>query len=202
MFKANVVYSEDLDALIAKLKEFDPKLQKQLQKELTDAVKPVRDLARKFVPSEGATNWTAKEPTYPAGWGWATDQVHRNKKTYDGKSIWSFNQGDIKSGIKISKAKSKVMRIRGATFGVTALALINSNVGGIIYELAGYGKRKSRSNSSRNPNAKTDFVRAIKTDAEPGQKRLIYRAANAMGNMTTDKIQKVVDRWMQNYMRK
>jgi hypothetical protein len=154
------------------------------------------------VPSNGARNWTAKEPTYPAGWGWANDQVHRNKKTYDGKSIWSFNQGDIKSGIKVSKAKSKVMRIRGATFGVTALALINSNVGGIIYELAGYGKRKSRSNSSRNPNAKTDFVRAIKTDAEPGQKRLIYRAANAMGNMTLDKIDKVVDRWMQNYMRK
>lgn len=201
MIKADVIYSEELNELRAKLKELDPKLQKQFEKELTSAVKPVRDLARSFVPSQGARNWRAIEPTYPAGWGWANDQTHRNKKSVDGKSIWYFSEGNIKAGIRISKAKSKVMRIRGATFGVTALALINSNVGGIIYELAGYGKRKSRSNSSRNPNAKKDFVTAIRTDAPLGKKRLIYRAADQIGNLTLDKIDKVITKYVEMYLR-
>jgi len=201
MIKADVIYSEELNELREKLKELDPKLQRQFEKELTSAVKPVRDLARNFVPSQGARNWKAIEPTYPAGWQWASDQVHRNKRNYDGKSIWYFSQGDVKAGIKISRAKSKVMRIRGATFGVTALALINSNVGGIIYELAGYGKRKSRSNSSRNPNAKKDFVTAIRTDAPAGKKRLIYRAADSMGNMVLDKIDKVISNYVEMYLR-
>lgn len=198
------IYVAGLDELRKEMREMNPTLQKSFAKELRAAVKPVEKLAETFVPSVPATNWRPVEPTYPATWGWANDRAHRGR-TYEGGSRWKWSQSQVIGGIQISSAKSKVERVKGVTFGVTALALVNKSVPGIIYELAGFGSTRSKNKTrkvSRNPNASTDFIKAIAKKNNFGEKRLIYRASNILGKQALDRIEQVLDKYLNSNFRK
>ena len=197
------VYVENLDELLAKMKKVDPDLQKEFRRGLTKAVKPVAKLAQDFVPHQPFPGWREVEPNYPPQWGWANDQAHRGRTIGENKrSRWKWSQTEVIRGIRVSTAKSKVQRIKGVTFGVTAIAVINKSVPGIIYELAGFGSSRSRSRTrriSRNPNASEEFIGKLQRSPkaqEYKEKRLIYRASEQLGDQVNDNLYGVLKKYL------
>ena len=197
------IYVENLDEVMAKMKKVDPDLQKEFRRGLSQAVKPVAKLAQDFVPHKPFPGWRDVEPNYPPQWGWANDQVHRGRTIgKDKRSRWKWSQTEVIRGIRVSTAKTKVQRIKGVTFGVTAIAVINKSVPGIIYELAGFGLSRSRGRTrrvSRNPNASEAFISKLQGTAraqEYKEKRLIYRASEQLGGQVNDNLYGVLKKYL------
>jgi hypothetical protein len=197
------IHVENLDELMAKMKKVDPDLQKEFRRGLSKAVKPVAKLAQDFVPHQPFPGWRDVEPNYPPQWGWANDQVHRGRTIgKDKRSRWKWSQTEVIRGIRVSTAKTKVQRIKGVTFGVTAIAVINKSVPGIIYELAGFGSSRSRGRTrrtSRNPNASEAFIGKLQGTAraqEYKEKRLIYRASQQLGGQVNDNLYGVLKKYL------
>jgi hypothetical protein len=197
------IHVENLDELMAKMKKVDPDLQKEFRRGLSKAVKPVAKLAQDFVPHQPFPGWREVEPNYPPQWGWANDQVHRGRTIgKDKRSRWKWSQTEVIRGIRVSTAKTKVQRIKGVTFGVTAIAVINKSVPGIIYELAGFGSSRSRGRTrriSRNPNASEEFIGKLQRSPraqEYKEKRLIYRASEQLGGQVNDNLYGVLKKYL------
>ena len=197
------IYVENLDAVMDKMKKMDADLQKEFRKELNKAVKPVAKLAKSFVPYSPFPGWRDVEPSYPPAWGWANDNVHRGRTIGENKnSRWKWSQSEVVAGIKLSSAKTKVQRVKGTTFSVTALAIVNKSVPGIIYELAGFGSSRSRGRTrrvSRNPNASESFIGKLQGTANSGaykEKRLIYRASQQLGGQVNDNLYGVLKKYL------
>lgn len=197
------IYVENLDQLLATMKKFEPELHKEFRRELTKSVKPVAKLAQSFVPHSPFPGWRDVEPNYPAQWGWATDQAHRGRTIGENKrSRWKWSQTEVIRGIRVSSAKTKVQRVKGTTFSVTALAIVNKSVPGIIYELAGFGTSKSRSRTrrvSRNRNASESFIAKLQGTANAAgynEKRLIYRASQQLGGQVNDNLYGVLKKYL------
>ena len=197
------IYVENLDELLATMKKIEPDLHKEFRRELTQAVKPVAKLAQSFVPNLPFPGWRDVEPSYPPAWGWANDQVHRGRTFGESKrSRWKWSQTEVVRGIRVSAAKTKVQRVKGTTFSVTALAVINKSVPGIIYELAGFGTSKSRSRTrriSRNSNASESFISKLQSTANSSaykEKRLIYRASQQLGGQVNDNLYGVLKKYL------
>ena len=199
------VYVENLDAIMKKLSEVDPDTQKIFKKELRKQIKPVEKLAKSFIPSEVFPGWRDTKPYYPTNWGWAYDQNHRGR-TYGktNQSRWQWSQADAIAGIQITSAKVKVQRIKGTTFSVTALALVNKSVPGIIFELTGGGTARSRGKTrrvSRNQNASEGFIRKVSQThgaitGDGRGKRVIYKATAEKGEQALAGISATMDKYL------
>jgi hypothetical protein len=194
------VYVADLDAILAKMRKVQPELEKEFKKALRKEVKPVEKLAESFVPSQPFPGWRETKPYYPTNWGWAYDTTHRGR-TYGktNQSRWQWSQAEVKAGIQVTSAKTKVQRIKGTTFAVTALALVNKSVPGIIYELAGFGTARSKGKTrrvSRNFNASDGFIDKVNAVGGSTRKRLIYRAAYQMGSQVNANLEAVVKKYL------
>jgi len=194
------VYVADLDRILATMKKIEPELQKEFRKELRKQVKPVEKLAESFVPSQPFPGWRETKPYYPTNWGWAYDTEHRGR-TYGktNKSRWQWSQAEVRAGIQVTSAKTKVQRIKGTTFAVTALALVNKSVPGIIYELAGFGTARSRGKTrrvSRNRNASNDFIAKVNATGGAAEKRLIYRASYQLGSQVNANLVTVLKKYL------
>jgi hypothetical protein len=204
------VYVENLDAIMKKMAEVDPDTQKIFKKELRKQIKPVEKLAKSFIPSEVFPGWRDTKPYYPTNWGWAYDQNHRGR-TYGktNQSRWQWSQADAIAGIQITSAKVKAQRVKGVTFSVTALALVNKSVPGIIFELTGGGTARSRGKTrrvSRNPNASEGFIRKVSQAhgaiAGDGKgKRVIYKATAQKGEQALAGISATMDKYLGNKFR-
>jgi len=197
------IYVENLDAVMDKMKKMDADLQKEFRKELNKAVKPVAKLAKSFVPYSPFPGWRDVEPSYPPAWGWANDNVHRGRTIGENKrSRWKWSQSEVVAGIKLSSAKTKVQRVKGTTFSVTALAIVNKSVPGIIYELAGFGTSRSKSRTrrvSRNINASESFIGKLQGTANSSaykEKRLIYRASYQLGEQVNANLYGVLKKYL------
>jgi hypothetical protein len=194
------VYVADLDKILATLKKTEPELQKQFRKELKKQVKPVEKLAESFVPAQVFPGWRETKPYYPTNWGWAYDRQHRGRTYGEGRqSRWQWSQADVKAGIQVTTAKTKVQRIKGTTFGVTALAVVNKSVPGIIYELAGFGTARSRGKTrrvSRNKNASDGFIAKVNQKGGATEKRLIYRASYQLGGQVNANLVTVLKKYL------
>ena len=197
------IYVENLDAVMDKMKKMDADLQKEFRKELNKAVKPVAKLAKSFVPYSPFPGWRDVEPSYPPAWGWANDNVHRGRTIGENKrSRWKWSQSEVIAGIKLSSAKTKVQRVKGTTFSVTALAIVNKSVPGIIYELAGFGTSRSKSRTrrvSRNRNASESFIGKLQGTANSSaykEKRLIYRASYQLGEQVNANLYGVLKKYL------
>lgn len=176
----DAIYVKNFDAIMDKFKKMDPKLARKFKRELRNAVKPVQNKAKSFVPNKPFEGWRETKPFYPTNWGWAYDTDHRGR-TYGktGESRWQWSKEQAVSGIVITTAAKKVQR-QGFGFSVTALALENKSVPGTIYELAGFGTAKSKGRTrrvSRNKDASEGFIRKVGKSDKP---RLIYKAAYEM----------------------
>ena len=199
------VYVQGFDELMQKIEDINPDTKKLFKKELRKQIKPVEKLAKSFIPSEVFPGWRDTKPYYPPTWGWAFDQSHRGR-TYGktNESRWQWSQADAVAGIQITSAKVKVQRGRGTDFEVTALALINKSVPGIIFELTGGGTARSRGKTrrvSRNPNASEGFIRKVSQAhgaiAGDGKgKRVIYKATAEKGEQALNGIRAVIDKYL------
>ena len=204
------VYVENLDSIMKTMAEVDPDTQKIFKKELRKQIKPVEKLAKSFIPSEVFPGWRDTKPYYPTNWGWAYDQNHRGR-TYGktNQSRWQWSQADAIAGIQITSAKVKAQRVKGVTFSVTALALVNKSVPGIIFELTGGGTARSRGKTrrvSRNPNASEGFIRKVSQAhgaiAGDGKgKRVIYKATAQKGEQALAGISATMDKYLGNKFR-
>ena len=199
------VYVQGFDELMQKIENINPDTKKLFNKELRKQIKPVEKLAKSFIPSEVFPGWRDIKPYYPPTWGWAFDQSHRGR-TYGktNESRWQWSQADAVAGIQITSAKVKVQRGRGTDFEVTALALVNKSVPGIIFELTGGGTARSRGKTrrvSRNPNASEGFIRKVSQAhgaiAGDGKgKRVIYKATAEKGEQALNGIRAVIDKYL------
>lgn len=194
------IYSPDLDRLLKDLKKLDPQLRSTLNKSLTKAVTPVRDEARSLVPSmQPLTNWRRVEPTYQS-LSWLNDVEHRGRES---GIRWAWNPVNVRRGIKITRTRKRTGRSLGGREEVSALSVINSDVGGIIYELTGSGNSSSVRRTkrvSRNPNAHKDFVDAMNyRRGKP--KRLLYRAVETKGKAVQDEIQRILETQLFKFVR-
>lgn len=177
------IYVRNLDSIILKMKELDPKLAKKFRNELKRSVKPVQLKAQSFVPHSPFPGWRETKPYYPPAWGWAYDTEHRGRtfgKTNE--SRWQWSKDQVVKGIFVTEAKTKVQRIKGVEFGVSALSVQSKSVPGIIYELAGFGTARSRGKTrrvSRNKDASNLFIAKVGQADKP---RLVYRAAYEMAS--------------------
>ena len=199
------VYVQGFDELMQKIENINPDTKKLFKKELRKQIKPVEKLAKSFIPSEVFPGWRDTKPYYPPTWGWAFDQSHRGR-TYGktNESRWQWSQADAVAGIQITSAKVKVQRGRGTDFEVTALALVNKSVPGIIFELTGGGTARSRGKTrrvSRNPNASEGFIRKVSQAhgaiAGDGKgKRVIYKATAEKGEQALNGIRAVIDKYL------
>jgi len=199
------VYVKGFDELMQKIEDINPDTKKLFKKELRKQIKPVEKLAKSFIPAEVFPGWRDTKPYYPPTWGWAFDQDHRGR-TYGktNESRWQWSQADAVAGIQITSAKVKVQRGRGTDFEVTALALVNKSVPGIIFELTGGGTARSRGKTrrvSRNPNASEGFIRKVSQDhgaiAGDGKgKRVIYKATAEKGEQALAGIQAVINKYL------
>ena len=188
-----------------KIEDINPDTKKLFKKELRKQIKPVEKLAKSFIPAEVFPGWRDTKPYYPPTWGWAFDQDHRGR-TYGktNESRWQWSQADAVAGIQITSAKVKVQRGRGTDFEVTALALVNKSVPGIIFELTGGGTARSRGKTrrvSRNPNASEGFIRKVSQAhgaiAGDGKgKRVIYKATAQKGEQALAGIQTVINKYL------
>lgn len=197
-FKVNdAIYIKNFDALNARLKEMDAKLAKKFRQELKKAVRPVQRKAQSFVPSQVFPGWRETKPYYPPAWGWATDTTHRGR-TYGktNESRWQWSRDEVVKGIFITEAKTKVQRIKGAEFGVSALSLQSRSVPGIIYELAGFGTARSKGKTrrvSRNRDASNLFIAKVGKAEKP---RLVYRAAYEMASQVHANLYGVLKKYL------
>jgi hypothetical protein len=197
-FKVNdAIYIKNFDALNARLKEMDAKLAKKFRQELKKAVRPVQRKAQSFVPSQVFPGWRETKPYYPPAWGWATDTTHRGR-TYGktNESRWQWSRDEVVKGIFITEAKTKVQRIKGAEFGVSALSLQSRSVPGIIYELAGFGTARSKGKTrrvSRNKDASNLFIAKVGKAEKP---RLVYRAAYEMASQVHANLYGVLKKYL------
>ena len=199
------VYVQGFDELMQKIEDINPDTKKLFKKELRKQIKPVEKLAKSFIPAEVFPGWRDTKPYYPPTWGWAFDQSHRGR-TYGktNESRWQWSQADAVAGIQITSAKVKVQRGRGTDFEVTALALVNKSVPGIIFELTGGGTARSRGKTrrvSRNPNASEGFIRKVSQAhgaiAGDGKgKRVIYKATAEKGEQALNGIRAVIDKYL------
>ena len=193
------VYSPDLDKLLKDLKKLDPKLRQTLNKSLTKAVQPVRDEARKLVPTDNPVrNWRPVEPTYTSN-SWINDFEHRGR---DSAMRWTWRPVDVRRGIKTSRTRKRTGRSSAGRQEVSALSVINSDVGGIIYELTGAGTSASKRRTkrvSRNPSAGDDFELAMNKRGK--SKRLIYKAAASHGDAVQDNIQRILESELFKFVR-
>lgn len=199
MLRQNV-YSPQYDQLLKDLKKLDPQLRSALTKSLTRAVQPVRDQARSLVPAiRPLTNWRQSDPTYSSN-SWVNDFEHRGR---DSAVRWNWNPANVRRGIKITRVRKRTGRSFRGREETSALSVINSDVGGIIYELTGASKTLGRrtGNKSRNPNAPRDFRQQMLTK-EGKAKRLLIRAAAMKGDAVQNEIQRILDTQLYNFVRK
>ena len=196
------IYIEDYKKLLADLKSLSPDLQKDLLKSLKKVVRPLQEKARGFVPGDPAlSGWRTVAPTYTSA-GWENDQVHRGRAS---DMRWVWDSAKMRKGIKISTAKSSQERAPGGNlYKVNALALKNTSVPGIIYELAEPNTpRKGAAMKSRNRNAPDDFREGIKRKGNhAGAPRLIYKVARMHGKQAQDDIQDVLDKKLYAFVKR
>jgi hypothetical protein len=193
----DAIYVKNFDAIIARLKDMDAKLAKRFRRELKQAVRPVQRKAQSFVPQQVFPGWRDTKPYYPPAWGWATDTAHRGR-TYGktGESRWQWSRDEAVRGIFITEAKTKVQRIKGVEFGVSALSLQSKSVPGIIYELAGFGTARSKGRTrrvSRNQDASNLFIAKVGKADKP---RLVYRAAYEMASQVHANLYGVLKKYL------
>ena len=168
------------------LRTFAPDLEKSLQKEMRQALKPVVAKAKSFVPNEAPmSHWAARsfsEATFP---------------------FW--NPSVVKSGITYTTKVNQRNRN-----GFTSMArIINKSAVGAIYETAGRknpngqpwvgrnaggtGKGVSR---SVNPNAGQQFIDNLPEliSSHKGMGRLIYRAWRDSKGVAEGAVMKAIDK--------
>ena len=169
------------------MREFEPDLAKNLNKEVRAALTPVQKKAQSYLPGNisGLSNWML-----------ATKGRKINQQTSAFAAVGHFpryNKAIASKGIKIYIGKTKPNRNGFVTF----YRLSNLTAAGAIYETAGRADGKSRRQyRSNNPNAGAHFIDSMGASmAGEGHKRgrVIFRAWDEDRGKAFSHVVKAVD---------
>jgi len=192
----------DFDKLVKELKTINPQLRKDFNKGLNEAVKPMQQLAKTFVPGsiqyQDRDVFAQQPPDYTSP-AWVNDKVHRSRDPLR----WTWQPSIVARGIKIRRTTINKTPFGYNKVAVAALALVNSTPSGAIYELAGAGKESSQAKTksvSRNYKAQDDF-RVFFPKVAGTPKRLIYKAEAILGDKVRNEITKVIDERLYKFIR-
>lgn len=158
------------------MRKFDPDLAKEMNKQIKNAMIPIRDAARGYAPANASmlTNWTQ------------TGMFGPSSNKY--QSFPKYDQSEVRQGIVYRQGSNNKGQIAGAKFTrrwQVSYFIANNSAGGAIYETAGrvhpngrptshivasrhrFNKRYSVSsgtrqdNNSLNPNAGKQFLEPL-----------------------------------------
>lgn len=173
-----------LDEVLKAMRQFEPDLAKNLNKQVRAALSPVQKKAQGYVPSEisGLSHWSFATKGKQINAETSAFAVTTAKGT---RKFPKFNGGIVRRGIKIHIGKTRPNR----SGFIAHYQISNITAAGAIYETAGRKNpggqpwnRKSASHNyshSRNPNAGKHFIDSMGSTMQgQGKKRgrLIYRA--------------------------
>jgi len=175
-----------LDEVLKAMRQFEPDLAKNLNKQVRAALSPVQKKAQGYVPSEisGLSHWSFATKGKQINAETSAFAVTTAKGT---RKFPKFNSGIVRRGIKIHIGKTRPNR----SGFIAQYQISNISAAGAIYETAGRKNpggqpwdRHSGSHKyshSRNPNAGRHFIDSMGSTMQgEGKKRgrLIYRAYN------------------------
>ena len=185
-----------LDETLKALRQFEPDLAKNLNKQVRSALTPIQKHAREFVPDElpGLSNWTFSSKG---------NKITKQSSAFAQVGHFpKFNASIVRRGIQIQIGKSKPNR----NGFVSYFRIANKTAAGAIMETAGRknpagqpwvpGSGSHNYSHSRNPEAGLHFINSMGGRmVGQGKKRgrLIYRAYEEDQGRTTATIVRAVD---------
>ena len=156
------------------MRKFDPDLAKEMNKQIRNAMIPIRDKAKGYAPENQKmlTNWTKADAFGP------------QSRKY--RAFPKYDQSEVQAGIVYRPGTNNKGEIAGAKFTrkfQVAYFVANNSAGGSIYETSGRksGPGGNKFTKSLNPRAGEQFMEPLNPHPLIGSTRqmkgrLIYRA--------------------------
>jgi hypothetical protein len=167
-----------VQATLKAMRKFDPDLAKQMNKQIKNAMMPIRDKAEAYAPSNSQMLS-----------GWAGTSASEATAKY--RAFPKYDQAEVTAGIIYRQGANNSGEVAGAKFRrrfqVTHY-IANTSASGAIYETSGRLAASRKASRSLNPNARAQFLEPLgplygtRGTADPRfgntdqRGRLIYRA--------------------------
>jgi hypothetical protein len=167
-----------VQATLKAMRKFDPDLAKQMNKQIKNAMMPIRDKAQAYAPANSQMLS-----------GWAGTSASEATARY--RAFPKYDQAEVTAGIIYRQGANNSGEVAGAKFRrrfqVTHY-IANTSASGAIYETSGRLAASRKASRSLNPNARAQFLEPLgplygtRGTADPRfgntdqRGRLIYRA--------------------------
>jgi hypothetical protein len=157
------------DKLRKALKQFEPDLAKQTNKEMAAVLKPITNKARGFMPASDSmlSGWTKSASS---------------TETTNYRHFPKYDQAEAKRGVKYSTSPSRPNR-----GGFISLArIINSSAGGAIYETAGRKNPNGQPSQASTRGVFSDYIdtsNKVNKSLNPNAGKQFIARANALGSL-------------------
>jgi hypothetical protein len=167
-----------VQATLKAMRKFDPDLAKQMNKQIKNAMMPIRDKAQAYAPANSEMLS-----------GWAGTSASEATAKY--RAFPKYDQAEVTAGIIYRQGANNSGEVAGAKFRrrfqVTHY-IANTSASGAIYETSGRLAASRKASRSLNPNARAQFLEPLgplygtRGTADPRfgstdqRGRLIYRA--------------------------
>jgi hypothetical protein len=157
------------DKLRKALKQFEPDLAKQTNKEMAAALKPITNKARGFMLASDSML---------SGWTKASSST----ETTNYRHFPKYDQTEAKRGVKYSTSPSRPNK-RGF---VSLARIINSSAGGAIYETAGRKNPNGQPSQASTRGIYSDYIdtsNKVNKSLNPNAGKQFIARANALGSL-------------------
>jgi len=140
-----------VQATLKAMRKFDPDLAKQMNKQIKNAMMPIRDKAQAYAPANSQMLS-----------GWAGTSASEATARY--RAFPKYDQAEVTAGIIYRQGANNSGEVAGAKFKrrfqVTHY-IANTSAGGAIYETSGRLSASRKPSRSLNPNARAQFLEPL-----------------------------------------
>jgi hypothetical protein len=140
-----------VQATLKAMRKFDPDLAKQMNKQIKNAMMPIRDKAEAYAPSNSQMLS-----------GWAGTSASEATAKY--RAFPKYDQAEVTAGIIYRQGANNSGEVAGAKFRrkfqVTHY-IANTSASGAIYETSGRLAASRKASRSLNPNARSQFLEPL-----------------------------------------
>jgi hypothetical protein len=140
-----------VQATLKAMRKFDPDLAKQMNKQIKNAMMPIRDKAEAYAPSNSQMLS-----------GWAGTSASEATAKY--RAFPKYDQAEVTAGIIYRQGANNSGEVAGAKFKrrfqVTHY-IANTSASGAIYETSGRLAASRKASRSLNPNARAQFLEPL-----------------------------------------
>ena len=140
-----------VQATLKAMRKFDPDLAKQMNKQIKNAMMPIRDKAEAYAPSNSQMLS-----------GWAGTSASEATARY--RAFPKYDQAEVTAGIIYRQGANNSGEVAGAKFKrrfqVTHY-IANTSASGAIYETSGRLRASRKESRSLNPNARAQFLEPL-----------------------------------------